>query len=356
MRGCACFPTLVPELHRIGRISCSSGTSVGKRHTGGGRARRGSPHLPSCRGRRRGADPGNHAFAALLGSRLDLPTAVATARGGVGLQQLTGQAPRTTRVQVGPRERGAAVARGAEQHERVRRGVPGRGNQQRRDRDHPPLATHPAGDHEQYGDHERGELAAVNHLPPGLLDALVVGERGVPDVEGVVHRGQLDRDRHLLPAHGQDVVPVPGEHPLGRAGLDHDGTAARGVAGHLGVDVGEPAGLLHPLRPGREGLPAQSGLDQEAVAEHGAHPNRGRPVVVTDLDRHGGLAVDQQRDRRDVGVAVENHAAARHQSEVHQVLDQLRVAHVVHRPGHVAVLHRLPLVPGMANVPPRNRI
>jgi hypothetical protein len=28
------FPTLVPELHRIARISCSSGTSVGKRHAG----------------------------------------------------------------------------------------------------------------------------------------------------------------------------------------------------------------------------------------------------------------------------------------------------------------------------------
>ena len=28
------FPTLVPELHRIARISCSSGTSVGKRHPG----------------------------------------------------------------------------------------------------------------------------------------------------------------------------------------------------------------------------------------------------------------------------------------------------------------------------------
>ena len=64
--GCS-FPTLVPQLHRIARISCSSGTSVGKRHTGGGRALRGSSHLPSCRGRRRGADPDNPAFAWLAG-------------------------------------------------------------------------------------------------------------------------------------------------------------------------------------------------------------------------------------------------------------------------------------------------
>ena len=142
--------------------------------------------------------------------------------------------------------------------------------------------------------------------------------------------------------------PGAGEHPLGPVSITTERPRAAWPVISVSTSVSRRAFCIRSARAG--GSP--SAVGSRPGSRCGARCAPESRMVVTDLDRHGRLAVDQQRDRGDVGVAVENHAAARHQSEVHQVLDQLRVAHVVHRPGHLAVLHRLPLVPGHGERPP----